>query len=226
MKQLFIFNVIIMIMIIIIIILVMGNSIETDIIILINMTITTLTYIIDILFVPMLHSSILGIDVSESPLSRVQVALPAIPRVMPDNLRFAIPSFTPVHSMCRGLLLLTARLLPPSYPPPSQLLPSLNAPHAECTSSTLYPLLAVNKSLQSSTSTSSAPVTLKAAPSTRTKIPLPTSASTSSLPASSSKDQAQISEDDSYIPRLAVVQKDRSRFQDTKPGPGFTSIGW
>ena len=57
MKQLFIFSEIIMIMIIIIP--AIGNSIETDILLLIIMTITTLTYMIDILFLPMLHSSTL-----------------------------------------------------------------------------------------------------------------------------------------------------------------------
>ena len=70
------------------------------------------------------------------------------------------------------------KALPPSYPPPSHLLPFLNAPQAESTPSTCstqFALLVVNKSLKSSTSisshASSNPVSLKAAPSTRTRIP-------------------------------------------------------
>ena len=64
------------------------------------------------------------------------------------------------------------KALPPNHPPPSRLLPSLNAPQPDFTFSTStsqLSLLAVNKSLMPSASTffslaKSAPVTLKAAP--------------------------------------------------------------
>ena len=113
------------------------------------------------------------------------------------------------------------------------MLPSLSAPQSDFTLSTStssFPLLAVNKSLMSSTLTSSShakspPATLKAAPSSsRTKVPLPSSASTPSSQAP--MDQAVAFEDEPFVMKPAQVQKDGSRFQATKPGPGFTLMGW
>ena len=131
------------------------------------------------------------------------------------------------------------RAIPPSHPPPSHLLPSLNVQQSDftlssCTSS--LPLLAVNKSLKSlppSSSTSSheparseKPVTLKAAPSSqRTKVPLPESTSAASASASS-RERPEASEDEPLFMKPAELQQDGTRFQSSKPAKGFTLMGW
>ena len=164
----------------------------------------------------------LGVDLEEPPLPRASAALPTIPRVMPDKPEGHNRRVCGVHKPSVPYY----KALPPTYPPTNHLLPCLNARQAESTpstSSSQFALLAAS----TSSHVSSNPVSLKAAPSTRTKIPLPSSTSVPSpAPATSSKDNAPASEDDAYIPKPAEVQEDGSRFQDSKPGPGCTLMGW
>ena len=39
-------------------------------------------------------------------------------------------------------------------------------------------------------------------------------------------DKAETSEPEPYVMKPAEVQQDGSRFQASKPGPGFTLMGW
>ena len=179
---------------------------------------------------------ILGVDLEETPLPRAPAALPTIPKVMPERRGGHNPRIygSPWYVHRPAVPYSRALPEPPSYPPPSHVLPSLNAPKCDFTlsnSTSTLPLLAVSKSLMSSTSTSSShehakspAVTLKAAPSTRTKVPLPPSSTTPSSQAP--KDKTKASEDESFVMKPAQVQQDGSRFQANKPGPGFTLMGW
>ena len=177
---------------------------------------------------------ILGVDVEESPLPRAVAALPTIPRVTPDKRGGHNPRIYGSPGFVHRPAVPYHRALAPSYPPPSHLLPSLSSPQEDFThssSTSQLGLLAVNKSLKTSTSSSShaqsTSVSLKAAPSARTKVPLPSSTASSSIPsAPAPKDNAQTSEDDGYVLKPAEAQQNGSRFQDAKPGPGFTLMGW
>ena len=123
--------------------------------------------------------------------------------------------------------------VPPSHPPPSHLLPSLNAKPSDFTlssSTSSLPLLAVSKSLKSlppSSSTSSheaagseRPVILKAAPgSQKTKVPLPESTSAASASASS-KEKPETSED-----KPLFMKTGWHKVSDSKASQGLYSHG-
>ena len=101
---------------------------------------------------------IVGVDLEESPIPRAAAALPTIPRVMPERRGGHNPRTygSPWFVHCPAVPY--KRALPPSYPPPSYLLPSLNAPQEDFThssSTSQLGLLAVNKSSKTSTSSSS-----------------------------------------------------------------------
>ena len=141
---------------------------------------------------------ILGVDPEETPLPRSTAALPTIPKVMPQKRGGHNPKIYGHPWYVQQPIVPLHRPVPPSHPPPSHLLPSLNVRESDFTfqsSTSSLPLLAVNKSLRSlppSSSTSShaaeseRPVILKAAPSSqRTKVPLPQSSTAPSTAASS-----------------------------------------
>ena len=170
---------------------------------------------------------ILGVDLEETPLPRAPAALPTIPKVMPDPRIYGSPWYA------RGSLLQGFTSFSSSTESRVAILECPQCDFTLSTSTSTLPLLAVNKSLMASTSTScshsrehakSPSVTLKAAPRTKTKVPLPPSSSTPSSQAP--KDKTVASEDEPFVTKPAQVQQDGSRFQATKPWPGFTLMGW
>ena len=105
---------------------------------------------------------ILGVNLEETPLPRAAAALPVIPKVMPQKRGGHNPPRIYGHPWYVQQPIVPLYCpVPPSHPPPSHLLPSLNAKESDFTfqsSTTSLPLLAVNKSLRSlppSSSTSS-----------------------------------------------------------------------
>ena len=74
---------------------------------------------------------ILGVDLEETPLPRAPAALPTIPKVMPDRRGGHIPRIygSPWHVHRPAVPYY--RALPLSHPPPSHVLPSLNAPQRD-----------------------------------------------------------------------------------------------
>ena len=153
--------------------------------------------------IPDLAWELLGIDLEESPLPRSPEALPTLPKVFPHKQSGHNPRIYGAPWHVHQPLVQYRRPVPPSHPPPSHLLPSLNLRQSDFTyesSSASLPLLAVNKSLkalpESSAAASERPVTLKAAPaSQRTKVPLPQSTAPSTSAASGSTDPVAQSED-------------------------------
>ena len=126
------------------------------------------------------------------------------------------------------------RPVPPSHPPRSHMLPSLNMRESDFTyesSSASLPLMPVNKSLkalpESSTSPSSdKPVILKAAPG-RTKVPLPsTPKAPSSAPAGSADPLRVQPEEEPLFKRPKELEQEGTRFQSDRPAQGFTLMGW
>ena len=181
---------------------------------------------------------LLGVDLEETPLPRSAAALPTIPKVMPQKRAGHNPKIYGHPWYVQQPIGPLHRPVPPSHPPPSHLLPSLNARESDFTfqsSTSSLPLLAVNKSLRSlppSSSTSShateseRPVILKAAPSSqRTKVPLP-EASTAPSTAASSRELPEPSEDKPLFMKPAELQQEGTRFQTERPAKGFTLMGW
>ena len=184
--------------------------------------------------IPDLAWELLGIDLEESPLPRSAEALPTLPKVMPHKKSGHNPRIYGAPWHVHQPLVQYRRPVPPSHPPPSHMLPSLNIRESDFTyesSSASLPLLAVNKSLkalpESSTSAGSdKPVTLKAAPSSqRTKVPLPQSTAPSTA-ASGSTDLPVQSEDEPLFMKPRELQQEGTKFQTERPAKGFTLMGW
>ena len=182
---------------------------------------------------------LLGVDLEETPLPRAAAALPTLPKVMPHKRAGHNPRIYGHPWYVQQPIVPLHRPVPPSHPPPSHLLPSLNVKESDFTfqsSTSSLPLLAVNKSLKSlppSSSTSShaaeseRPVILKAAPgSQRTKVPLPQSSTAPSTAAAGSAETPGQSEDEPLFMKPTELQQEGTKFQTDRPAKGFTLMGW
>ena len=184
--------------------------------------------------IPDLAWELLGIDLEETPLPRAAEALPTLPRVMPHKRSGHNPRIYGHPWNVHQPLVQYRRPVPPSHPPPSHMLPSLNVRDSEFTyesSSTSLPLMAVNKTLRalpdSSAAASEKPVILKAAPSSqRTKVPLPQSTAPSTSAASGSTDSAGQAEEVPLFKRPKELEQEGTKFQTQRPAHGFTLMGW
>ena len=149
--------------------------------------------------IPDLAWELLGIDLEETPLPRAVEALPTLPKMMPHKASGHNPRIYGAPWHVHQPLVQYRRPVPPSHPPPSHMLPSLNVRGSDFTyesSSTSLPLMAVNKSFkalpEASTSVGSdKPVILKAAPG-RTKVPLPSAPKAPSSASAGSTDPLRV----------------------------------
>ena len=76
---------------------------------------------------------ILGVDLEETPLPRAPAALPTLPKVMPNRRGGHNPRIYGPPWYVHQPAVPHYRALPPSHPPPSHLLPSLNVPKSDFT---------------------------------------------------------------------------------------------
>ena len=170
--------------------------------------------------IPDLAWELLGIDLEETPLPRSKEALPTLPKVMPNKRSGHNPRIYGAPWNVHQPLVQYRRPVPPSHPPPSHMLPSLNMRESDFTyesSSTSLPLMAVNKSLktlpEASTSASSErPVVLKAAPG-RTKVPLPSPAKAPSSASAGSAEPLNVQpEEEPLFKRSKELQQEGINF--------------
>ena len=179
--------------------------------------------------IPDMAWELLGIDLEETPLPRSTEALPTLPKVMPNKRSGHNPRIYGAPWHVHQPLVQYRRPVPPSHPPPSHMLPSLNLRESDFTyesSTTSLPLMAVNKSLktlpESSTSAGSErPVVLKAAPG-RTKVPLPSTAKAPSSAAAGSTEPLNVQpEEEPLFKRSKELQQEGTRFLTDRPAQGF-----
>ena len=184
--------------------------------------------------IPDMAWELLGIDLEESPLPRSPEALPTLPKIMPHKRSGHNPRIYGAPWHVHQPLVQYRRPVPPSHPPPSHMLPSLNMRESDFTyesSSTSLPLMAVNKSLktlpESSTSAGSErPVVLKAAPG-RTKVPLPSTPKAPSSASAGSTEPLNVQpEEEPLFKRSKELQQEGTRFLTDRPAQGFTLMGW